>query len=217
MYKGIIFDLDGVITNTSIYHERAWTKLINDLNIDCPYEVIQSTKGVDRYSSLQKILSYAKRSYSEVELQNFLNQKNDYYLEYLEKLSKDNILPGVIELLIDLKKIGCKLAIASSSKNARFILRQLNLENYFDVIVDGFSVSKGKPHPEIFLKAANQLKLSKNSILIIEDSEVGVQAAKRSKIKVLFLGKDCELKLSKPDYSLADLKSYQECIDIIIG
>ena len=186
--KGVIFDLDGVIVSTDEYHCESWIRLAQDYNIYFDREINNQLRGLSRTESLEIFLKRSMRSYSDSEKLAMASQKNQYYLELLDKLSPKDILPGVLELIDTMKSRSIKLAIGSSSKNCPAILERIELSGCFDVCVDGNQVLYGKPNPEIFLKAAEALTLSPEECVVIEDGAPGMEAAHAAGMKVLGVG-----------------------------
>ncbi|MCQ9215352.1 beta-phosphoglucomutase [Streptococcus gallolyticus] len=175
--KGALFDLDGVITDTAIYHFAAWCHLVKKhFNAELPDELEEKTKGVSREDSLQIILDYLDIKVSKEEFAALAAEKNQLYVHTLENLSQNDILPGISKLLIDLKQHNIKIALASASKNGPFILKKLGLTDFFDAIVDPAKITSGKPAPDIFLAAAFALAISPYDCVGIEDSVAGIKA-----------------------------------------
>lgn len=178
MIKGIIFDLDGVIVSTDDLHYMAWKKIASQENIPFDKTINHQLRGVSRMESLEIILSKANRAYSTEEKQMLAKEKNDYYVSLLDQLSQKDILPGVLSTLEWLKRHEYKIAIGSSSKNAKTILKKIGLYDLFDVITDGNDITNSKPHPEVFTKAGLRLGLLKEECAVVEDAEAGIDAAK---------------------------------------
>lgn len=175
--KGVLFDLDGIVTDTATYHFTAWSQLVKDeFGFKLPKSIEERTKGVSREDSLKIILEELNLSVDEEQFQDLANKKNKCYIESLEKLTDKDILPGIKELINDLKQKGVKIALASASHNGPFILKKIGLFNSFDTIVDPGKVTKGKPNPEIFEVAAAQLGLASNDCVGVEDSIAGIAA-----------------------------------------
>ena len=178
-YKAIIFDLDGVICHTDQYHYLAWKQLADRLGIEFNEKINNRLRGVSRMDSLEIILEkWDKEPFSEEEKLQFAEEKNDIYKELLKKMSAKDLSKEVKETLEHLRTRGLLLAVGSSSKNTRFILGQIGLEDFFDAISDGNNITKSKPDPEVFLKAAEYLKLEPSECLVIEDAKAGIDAAK---------------------------------------
>lgn len=186
MIKGIIFDLDGVITDTAKLHYKAWKEIVNELGIDYSEEENEKLRGLPRKDTLLAIfkLKKFKHNFDDQKINELCTKKNELYLSYLKKyINKDSLLEGIEQFLKDLKKDKIKMAIASSSFNAPLILEKLGVINYFDVIVNPAEVKKGKPAPDIFLLAQEQLKLKKEECVGIEDAVAGVEALNKANIK----------------------------------
>lgn len=177
-YKAIIFDLDGVICFTDEYHYLAWKELADELNIPFDRTINERLRGVSRMDSLEIILEkYSGPEFSKDEKEKFAEKKNDIYRKSLENMSEKDLSEEVRETLKELRNRGLKLAIGSSSKNTKFILKQIGLEGFFDAISDGTNITRSKPDPEVFLKAAQFLAEEPKDCLVIEDAEAGIDAA----------------------------------------
>ncbi|MBZ9626691.1 beta-phosphoglucomutase [Psychroflexus sp. CAK1W] len=177
MTKAFIFDLDGVIVDTAKFHFLAWKNLAEALDISFSEEENEQLKGVSRFNSLQKILEWGHKNISKEEFNRLMEKKNEEYLSFVDQMSKDDILPGVLETLNYLKENNYPIALGSASKNARRILNKLGLNSYFDHIVDGNEVSKAKPDPEVFLKGCKLLGVAPQQAIVFEDSQAGIKAA----------------------------------------
>lgn len=184
--QGLIFDLDGVLTDTVPYHYRAWKRLAEDENFTFTHEDNERIRGLSRRDGLLAVLGDAAPD--EKTLQAWLKRKNRYYKQLIAQMSVDHILPGVPRLLMEARAAGLQLAVGSSSKNARLILDRLGLSAYFDVIGDGHTVKNTKPAPDIFLWCADKLGLPPAHIIVFEDSAAGVQAALSGGFLVVGLG-----------------------------
>ncbi len=189
MNKAFIFDLDGVIVDTAKYHYLAWKNLANSLGFDFTKEQNEQLKGVSRVKSLEILLGIGKITLSDEEKTKLLHQKNEEYLAYIEKMTKDEVLPGVNALLDYLDEKGVKYALGSASKNAKIILEKIDLLHRFTAIVDGNSVSKAKPDPEVFLIAAKKLHATPENSIVVEDAIAGVQAANSAGMTSIGIGK----------------------------
>ncbi len=176
MIKAIIFDLDGVIVFTDEYHYLAWKALADSLGLPFDRERNNLCRGVSRMESLDIVLGQKKDSYSPTEKQRFAEEKNGLYRQYLQKMTPWDVSADVKNALWRLKQQGYLLAIGSSSKNARLILEQTGILDQFDAVSDGTNISHSKPHPEVFLKAAEMLGLPPENCAIVEDAEAGIQA-----------------------------------------
>lgn len=173
-----IFDLDGVIVDTAKYHFLAWRRLAHELGFDFSSEHNERLKGVSRIRSLEILLEVGGMKLSDKKKQDAAKRKNAWYVDYISTLSPDEILPGAKEFIIEMREQGVKIALGSASKNAGLILQRLQLSELFDAIVDGNKVTKAKPDPEIFLKAAEDLKAQPTECVVFEDAQAGVEAAK---------------------------------------
>ncbi|RUT79658.1 beta-phosphoglucomutase [Ancylomarina longa] len=183
-----IFDLDGVVVDTAKYHYIAWRSLANELGFDFTKEDNERLKGVSRMTSLDILLEIGNVELDEKTKLQLAEKKNKNYLEYILKMTPDEILPGVKDFFKVLKSEGIKIALGSASKNAMTILKQLQLTDYFDAIVDGTHVSKAKPDPEVFLKGAELLGFSPAECIVFEDAEAGVEAALNGKMRCVGIG-----------------------------
>lgn len=188
MIKACIFDLDGVIVDTAKYHFLAWKRLADELKIPFNESDNERLKGVSRMKSLEIILEIGNLNLDEEEKEKLADKKNSWYVEYINKMKKEEILPGVENFLDTLRKRGIKLAVASASKNTRIILERLKLNDFFDTVVDGNMVSKAKPDPEIFIKAAMILDIAPEEAVVFEDAVAGIAAAKKAGMKVVGVG-----------------------------
>ncbi len=189
MIKGVIFDLDGVIVSTDELHYLGWKHMADTENIYFDRKINERLRGVSRMASLEIILEKADKSYSDEEKTALATLKNEYYKQLLStRLSSDDILPGVMNVLEGLKARGIKIAIGSSSKNTPTILKQIGLDKTFDAVSDGNNISNSKPDPEVFLKAAKFIGLKPEECLVVEDAEAGVSAAKAGGMKALAVG-----------------------------
>lgn len=183
-----MFDLDGVIVDTAKYHFIAWKKLANQLEIDFSEEENEKLKGVSRLESLRLILNWGGLIKSDEEIHILATLKNSWYVAMIQNMQPDEILPGVVAFLEELKKANIKIALGSASKNAETILRKINLFNEFDVIIDGVKVSKSKPDPEVFLKGAEALQVAPENCIVFEDALAGVEAAINAGMRVVGIG-----------------------------
>ncbi len=186
--KAIIFDLDGVLTDTARYHYLAWKSIADELNIPFDKELNEQLKGVSRQKSLDIILQNAGLHLSDEQKTNLLEQKNRRYQQYIARLGPGDLLPGIAELLTTLKNQNIPMAVGSASKNARRVLDSLQITPFFDAIVDGHAVSCPKPHPEVFLNAARLLGIAPGHCIVVEDARAGILAAKRAGMKAIAVG-----------------------------
>ena len=199
---GFIFDLDGVIVDTAKYHYLAWKKLANSLGIDFDEQMNEQLKGVSRVRSLEKILNWGQMSLDENRFQQCMDDKNNDYLDYISDMNQEEILPGVLDVLIFLKENHIPFALGSASKNARTILKSTKIMDWFSAIVDGNDVSAAKPDPEVFLIAAERLGIEPSKCVVFEDSVAGVQAANRAEMLSVGIG-DQEI-LKEADFVFSD-------------
>lgn len=176
-YKGIIFDLDGVICFTDKYHYQAWKEMADGIGVYFDEVINNRLRGVSRMESLEIILERSEKVYSEQEKEELATQKNEIYKKLLLQMSPSDLSEEVKNTLDELRNRGCKLAIGSSSKNAKTILKQLGLDGYFDAVSDGTNITHSKPDPEVFLKAAEFLGLDAADCLVVEDALAGIDAA----------------------------------------
>lgn len=176
-YRAVIFDLDGVICHTDKYHYRAWKKVADKLHIYFDQEINNRLRGVSRMESFDIILERYDGIMSQEDKVRYTTEKNEVYKELLKEMSPRDLSEEVKETLDSLRKAGLKLAIGSSSKNAGFILGQLGLAGYFDAISDGNNITKSKPDPEVFLKAAEFIGEQPKDCLVVEDAKAGIEAA----------------------------------------
>ncbi|PTX42503.1 beta-phosphoglucomutase [Christiangramia gaetbulicola] len=201
-HKAFIFDLDGVIVDTAKFHFLAWRKLANDLGFDFTEEQNEQLKGVSRVESLKRILKWGNMELADDEFERQMAMKNENYLSYVDKMDEKEILPGVQKVLDYLTENNVPFALGSASKNARPILKKIDLYDKFDAIVDGTDVSRAKPDPEVFLIAADKLKTDPQNCVVFEDSVAGVQAANIGKMTSIGIG-DKEV-LNEADHVFPD-------------
>lgn len=181
----IIFDLDGVICSTDRYHFLAWKALADRLRIPFDEGINQQLRGVSRMESLEIVLGAHGKEYSQEEKLTLAEEKNRLYRQYLATMTPGDLPKDVRMTLYTLRQRGYLLAIGSSSKNARQILKQLGLENFFDAVADGTQITKSKPDPEVFLLAASLLGVAPEHAMVIEDAASGVRAAKAGRFRAI--------------------------------
>ncbi|NQU55119.1 MAG: beta-phosphoglucomutase [Bacteroidetes bacterium] len=186
--KALIFDLDGVIVDTAKYHYKAWKALANSLGFDFTEQDNELLKGVSRVRSLEILLEIGGKNFDEQKKIEFANRKNSEYVGYISQMTPDEILPGVTEMLQSVKDAGLKIVLGSASKNAPLILEKINLEHFFDAVIDGNKVSKAKPDPEVFLKGANAANVDPEQCIVFEDAIAGIEAAQNAKMKTIGVG-----------------------------
>ncbi|SDL70841.1 beta-phosphoglucomutase [Kriegella aquimaris] len=177
---GFIFDLDGVIVDTAKYHFLAWKKLADELGIDFTEKDNERFKGVSRKRCLEILLEMGGIKATEEQFSAWLVEKNEDYLAYIDAMDESEILPDVPKVLKYLKNLKIPMALGSASKNARSILEKVNLLSYFDTLVDGNSVTKAKPDPEVFQIAAERLGVKPENCVVFEDALAGIEAANRA-------------------------------------
>ncbi|MGH1711097.1 beta-phosphoglucomutase [Enterococcus faecalis] len=184
MTIGFIFDLDGVITDTAKFHYQAWKALADSLGISIDETFNETLKGISRMDSLDRILAHGHRenAFTPAEKEALAQQKNDHYVQLLEHLTTEDVLPGVVPLLQQAQARHIPCAVASASKNAPLILEKLGVRAYFATIVDPDSLSKGKPDPEIFLAAADSIGVLPQNAIGFEDSQSGIDGLKAAGI-----------------------------------
>ncbi len=193
MVKACIFDLDGVIVDTAVYHFKAWKRLANHLGFDFTEEENEKLKGVSRVRSLQLILEWGGVEKTTKEQSKLADLKNSWYVEMIKEMKPDEILPGAEEFLLMVRNAGLKTALGSASKNSRTILEKVGLIELFDSIIDGNNVSASKPDPEVFLKGAESLGLNPADCVVFEDAIAGVEAALAGGMKVVGIGDSANL------------------------
>jgi beta-phosphoglucomutase len=204
MIKAVIFDLDGVIVSTDDAHYLAWKRLASELEIEGFNKADNlRQRGVSRMESLEIVLEKTNRRFSSNEKISLADLKNRYYVESLKTLNADDILPNVRETIVALRKKGVKLAVGSSSKNATFILKRIELIDLFDAIADGNDISLSKPDPQVFIVAAEKLHVDATSCLVIEDADAGIDAGYAARMKTIGLGPAAQN--PKADYHARDL------------
>jgi len=210
-YQAVIFDLDGVICFTDEYHYRAWKTLADKLNTPFDRTVNNRLRGVSRMASLEIVLErYSGPALSEEEKTALATEKNEIYRESLREMSPADLSEEVKSTLDELRRRGYILAIGSSSKNTPFILRQIGLEGYFDAISDGNNITRSKPDPEVFLKAAEFAGADPARCLVVEDAVSGAEAGHAAGMDVACVGDAAENKAG--DYNLG---AFRELLEIL--
>ncbi|BAZ33184.1 beta-phosphoglucomutase [Cylindrospermum sp. NIES-4074] len=184
--RGVIFDLDGVLTDTAEYHYLAWQKLADEEGIPFNRQDNEALRGVSRRASLMLIIKDLK--YTEAQIQEMMERKNRYYTELIQNITPKDLLPGAIALLDDLRQNGIKVAIGSASKNARPVIEKLGIADKIDAIADGYSVPQPKPAPDLFLYAAKQLGLPANQCIVVEDAAAGIEAGLAARMWTVGIG-----------------------------
>ena len=184
--RGVIFDLDGVLTETAEYHYRGWQRLADEEGIPFDRQANEAMRGLSRRDSLLHLLGGRPRT--EEQIEEMMERKNRYYLESIKDISSADLLPGALELLDELRSAGIKVAIGSASKNAQEVIQRLGLADRVDSISDGYSVTRSKPAPDLFLHAAAQVGLAPEHCVVVEDAGSGVEAALAAGMRAVGLG-----------------------------
>jgi len=213
MVKACIFDMDGVIVDTAVYHFKAWRRLADELSIDIDEHFNEQLKGLSRVDSLDVILAKGNLDLDNHTKLLLMEKKNNWYLEYIEDMTEKDILPGITAFFQELKSAGIKTALGSSSKNAVKILQMIGMTDDFDAIIDGNQVTFSKPDPEVFLKGAEEIGVSPSEAVVFEDAQAGVQAAKAGKFKCIGVGEQSmlsEADLVIPDMNFAKIELFSK-------
>ena len=184
--KAFIFDLDGVLTDTAEYHFRGWKRLADEEGIGFTREDNEALRGIPRRDSLLKVLK--GRHYPEGKIQEMMERKNNYYLEFIREITPADLLPGARELLEEIRAARLQSAIGSASKNAGEVIDRLGIRSLLDAISDGYSVERQKPAPDLFLHAAKQLGLPPAECVVVEDAAAGVDAALAGGFRTIGIG-----------------------------
>lgn len=176
--KAILFDLDGVLTDTAELHYLAWKRLADELGLSFDRQQNEELKGISRTESFEVILRNNGQTdrYGKEEKENMANRKNGYYRELVETLTEKDVLPGIKPLLEEARANGIRMGVASVSHNAVRVLERIGLIDRFDVIADPAKVKRLKPDPEIFLTCADQLGISPAECIGIDDAQAGVES-----------------------------------------
>jgi beta-phosphoglucomutase len=192
--KGCIFDLDGVIVDTARYHFLAWKRLAEQLNIRFTEKDNEKLKGVSRMDSLEIILGLGNLKPDRMKKEEFAALKNRWYVDYISSMTPEEILPGSLEFIDEIRKDRIKTAIGSASKNTPLILERVGIKKLFDAVADGNIVHKAKPDPEVFLTAARMLDIEPRHCVVFEDAIAGVQAALNAGMTCVGIGSPSVLK-----------------------
>lgn len=186
MIRAFLFDLDGVLTDTSEFHYQAWKRLAEELGLSFSREDNEALRGVSRRQSLALLLK--GRPVSEAEAEQMMERKNRYYLERVRQMQPGDLLPGAADLLGELRSANLRTAIVSSSKNAPLVVERLGIAELVDWIVDGNAPARSKPAPDLFLLAAEKLHLPPNACVVVEDAAAGIEAAHAAGMRAIGLG-----------------------------
>lgn len=212
--KAFIFDLDGVITETSKEHYKAWKILANEHGMDFDISFNENLKGVSRLESLERILVHCGREndFSDDEKKILANTKNEIYKDMIGNITEDDLFHGILDLIIELKNRKIKIAVASASKNAPTIIKRLGIGKYLDYIVNPAEIKNGKPAPDIFLKAAKELGVSPKDCIGIEDAEVGIEAINRANMFSVGVGEYSKMNEAHVIFSSPEKLNFQEIL-----
>jgi beta-phosphoglucomutase len=189
-----IFDLDGVIVDTARYHFLAWKRLTDQLGINFTIEDNERLKGVSRMASLDIILEIGNRKADKNLKKEYAVLKNEWYVDYISEMTPDEILPGCLEFIKELRNANIRVAIGSASKNTPMILERVGILDLFDAVADGNIVRKAKPDPEVFIKAAEMVGIEPRKCVVFEDAVAGVQAALNAGMMCIGVGSSKILK-----------------------
>ena len=209
-YDAVIFDLDGVICYTDEYHYQAWKAMADSIGVYFDREINNRLRGVSRMASLEIVVERASGEFSLAEKEELADQKNELYKKLLANMSPADLSDEVKSTLDELRRRGYRLAIGSSSKNTPFILRQIGLGDYFDAVSDGNNITRSKPDPEVFEKAAQMLCMEPKRCLVVEDAVSGAEAAHRGGMKAACVGDASRAKAG--DYNLKSVKDLLEIL-----
>lgn len=183
---GFIFDLDGVLTDTSEFHYLAWQRFCDEESIAFDRQRNEGMRGVHRADAMRGLL--AGRTVTEADFSEMMDRKNRYYLAYLDRVTPANLLPGARDLLEEMRSAGLSIAVGSASRNAPAVIDRLGIAPLLDAVSDGNSVSRSKPAPDLFLHAADRLKRPPAECVVVEDAEAGVAAAHAAGMRAVGIG-----------------------------
>lgn len=209
-YKGIIFDLDGVLVHTDKYHYLAWKQIADRLGIYFDEKINNRLRGVSRMASLEIILEGSTKKFSDEQKQKLAEEKNSVYIQYLEDLTQKDLGEGVLQTLEKLKAMGLKLAVGSSSRNAVLILKKTGIYGFFGAVSDGNNIVKPKPDPEVFIKAADMLGLLCGQCLVVEDAVSGVLAATAANMDCAAIGDAAKHKIAT-----YNIENFYQLVEIV--
>lgn len=209
-YKGIIFDLDGVLVHTDKYHYLAWKQIADRLGIYFDEKINNRLRGVSRMVSLEIILAGSTKKFSVAQKEELAEEKNSVYIQYLEDLTQKDLGEGVLQTLEKLKAMGLKLAVGSSSRNAVLILKKTGIYGFFGAVSDGNNIVKPKPDPEVFIKAADMLGLLCGQCLVVEDAVSGVLAATAANMDCAAIGDAAKHKIAT-----YNIENFYQLVEIV--
>lgn len=187
-YQAVIFDLDGVLVHTDRYHYLAWKTIADELGVTFDEKINNRLRGVSRMACLEIVLETYDEPLTDEQKAYYAERKNQRYKQLLEELSAQDLSDEIRHTMVSLREHGVKLAIGSSSKNAKLILQRIGLDDFFDAVSDGTNIVHSKPHPEVFLKASDYLGILPQQCLVIEDAMAGVEAALAANMDCAVMG-----------------------------
>ena len=193
--KGVLFDMDGVIADTAKFHYIAWKNAAKTLGIDITESFNEQLKGVSRAKSLDRILEFGGITLSQERKDELMANKNSEYVELLDTLTSDDILPGILELLKTLNSNGIKVSVASISRNAPLIIEKLEIAQYIDAVANPNHVKESKPAPDIFIEAARLINIPAEHCVGIEDAEAGIESIRRAGVRAIGIGVSGDISL----------------------
>lgn len=206
-FEAVIFDLDGVITDTARYHYLAWKKIANKLKIPFDEAFNERLKGIDRLRSLELLLEHGSLGFSQAEKLRLAEEKNQYYQQLIGVMTPEDTLPGTLDLLKDLRNREIKIGLASISKNAGTVIERLGLAAFFDEVADAARIQRGKPDPEIFLTVAARLQVTPEKCIGVEDAVAGIRAIKAAGMYAVGVGDP--LVLTEADEVISGLRNFE--------
>lgn len=210
MRKAVIFDLDGVLVHTDRYHFLAWKQIAGEIGIPFDEKVNDRLRGVSRRESLEIILENCAEQPEEAEIVRLLEKKNSIYRKLLEQLTPESVETSVRDTLEWLRQEKIPMAVGSSSKNTEYILKKTDLVRYFDAVADGNMITRSKPDPEVFLKAAELIGADPGDCIVVEDAAAGIQAAKAAGMYAVGIGEAAEY--AETDCKIRDLTELRKLI-----